>query len=180
MKIGVMFGSPETTTGGNALKFYSSVRLDVRRIASIKDNTEVTGNRTRVKVVKNKVAPPFREAEFDIVFNEGISQLGEIVDIGAEKGIIDKAGAWYSYKGERIGQGREGAKNFLREHPAIVQEVRGHILSSFGIENTGSVEVRAGHDDIAVEGTNDGGKKTKGKKRSEVNGLASEEMDIAV
>jgi recombination protein RecA len=180
MKIGVMFGSPETTTGGNALKFYSSVRLDVRRIASIKDNTEVTGNRTRVKVVKNKVAPPFREAEFDIVFNEGISQLGEIVDIGAEKGIIDKAGAWYSYKGERIGQGREGAKNFLREHPAIIQEIRGHILSSFGIENTGSSQVRAGHDDIAVEVTNDGGKKAKGKKRGEVNGLASEEMDVAV
>jgi recombination protein RecA len=180
MKIGVMFGSPETTTGGNALKFYSSVRLDVRRIASIKDNTEVTGNRTRVKVVKNKVAPPFREAEFDIVFNEGISQLGEIVDIGAEKGIIDKAGAWYSYKGERIGQGREGAKNFLREHPAIIQEIRGHILSSFGIENTGSSQVRAGHDDISVEVTNDGGKKAKGKKRGEVNGLASEEMDVAV
>ncbi|MCB0352956.1 MAG: recombinase RecA [Bdellovibrionales bacterium] len=133
MKIGVMFGSPETTTGGNALKFYSSVRLDIRRIGSIKDNTEVTGNRTRVKVVKNKVAPPFRQAEFDIIFNEGISQVGEIVDLGVEKGIIDKAGAWYSFKGERLGQGREGAKIFLRENPEVQTEIRNLILSTVGI-----------------------------------------------
>lgn len=133
MKIGVMFGSPETTTGGNALKFYSSVRLDIRRIGSIKDSAEVTGNRARVKVVKNKVAPPFREAEFDIIFNEGISQIGEIIDIGVDKGFVDRAGAWYSYKGERLGQGREGAKQFLREHPEITREIRGLILEAVGI-----------------------------------------------
>ncbi len=133
MKIGVMFGSPETTTGGNALKFYSSVRLDIRRIGSIKNGDEVLGNRAKVKVVKNKVAPPFREVEFDIIFNEGISQLGEIIDIGAEKGVIDKIGAWYSYKGEKLGQGREGAKAFLKEHPEVTTEIRGLILDTLGI-----------------------------------------------
>jgi recombination protein RecA len=133
MKIGVMFGSPETTTGGNALKFYSSVRLDVRRIGSIKESTsDVVGNRVRVKVVKNKVAPPFREAEFDIIFNEGISKVGEVVDIGAEKGVIDKSGAWYSFKGERIGQGREGAKTFLKEHPEMLEEISQLIMSTVG------------------------------------------------
>jgi recombination protein RecA len=137
MKIGVMFGSPETTTGGNALKFYASVRLDVRRIGSIKENAnDVTGNRVKVKVVKNKVAPPFREAEFDIIFNEGISKLGEIIDIGIDKGVVDKAGAWYSYKGERLGQGREGAKIFLKEHPEVAREIEGLILSSCGIEGS--------------------------------------------
>ncbi len=134
MKIGVMFGSPETTSGGNALKFYASVRMDIRRIGSITENSNVMGNRVRVKVVKNKVAPPFREAEFDVVFNEGISQLGEIIDIGADKGVIDKAGAWYSFKGERIGQGREGAKTFLKENPEMAQEIRGLVLSTVGIE----------------------------------------------
>ena len=137
MKIGVMFGSPETTSGGNALKFYSSVRLDVRRIGSITENSVVLGNRVRVKVVKNKVAPPFREAEFDIIFNEGISQVGELIDIGADKGVIDKAGAWYSFKGERIGQGREGAKTFLKEHPDMTREIRHLILSTMGIEGAG-------------------------------------------
>ncbi|MGI6524476.1 MAG: recombinase RecA [Bdellovibrionota bacterium] len=130
MKIGVMFGSPETTAGGNALKFYSSVRLDIRRIASIKENSDVTGNRVRVKVVKNKVAAPFGEAEFDIIFNEGISQVGEIIDLGVEHGIVDKAGAWFSYKGERLGQGREGAKTFLKENPEIAQEIRGLIMDT--------------------------------------------------
>ena len=139
MKIGVMFGSPETTTGGNALKFYSSVRLDIRRIASIKDNTDVTGNRVRVKVVKNKVAPPFREVEFDVIFNEGISQIGEIVDMGAEKGVIDKSGAWYSFKGERIGQGREGAKVFLKENPEVAEEIRELIMSTMGIATNSGV-----------------------------------------
>jgi recombination protein RecA len=144
MKIGVMFGSPETTAGGNALKFYSSVRLDIRRIASIKDNTDVTGNRTRVKVVKNKVAPPFKEAEFDIIFNEGVSQNGEILDIGVEKGIVDKSGAWYSYKGERLGQGREGAKVFLKENPDIAKEIRELILVELGIEQPSSpVQIEA-------------------------------------
>lgn len=130
MKIGVMFGSPETTSGGNALKFYASVRLDVRRIGSIKDQNDVTGNRVRVKVVKNKVAAPFREAEFDIIFNEGVSLLGEIIDIGSDKGIVDKAGAWFSFKGERIGQGREGAKNFLRENPDMARQIRTLIMDS--------------------------------------------------
>ena len=131
MKIGVMFGSPETTTGGNALKFYSSVRLDVRRIGSIKESTsDVIGNRVRVKVVKNKVAPPFREAEFDVIFNEGISKVGEIVDIGVDKGVVDKSGAWYSYKGERMGQGREGAKLFLKEHPELIPEISQLIMNT--------------------------------------------------
>lgn len=138
MKIGVMFGSPETTSGGNALKFYASVRMDVRKVSSIKEdaNSEVSGNRVRVKVVKNKVAPPFREAEFDIVFNEGISQIGEIIDLGVEKGIVDKAGAWYSFKGERIGQGREGAKTFLKENPDMSREIRKLVLGSYGIEES--------------------------------------------
>lgn len=135
MKIGVMFGSPETTTGGNALKFYSSVRMDIRRIGSIKENTDVTGNRVRVKVVKNKVAAPFRSAEFDIIFNEGISQVGELIDIGVEHGIVDKAGAWYSFKGERLGQGREGAKTFLKENSEVAEEIRALVLGTLGIEN---------------------------------------------
>lgn len=130
MKIGVMFGSPETTSGGNALKFYSSVRLDIRRVGSIKENADVTGSRTRVKVVKNKVAAPFTEAEFDIIFNEGISQTGELIDIGVEQGIIDKAGAWYSFKGERLGQGREGSKSFLRENSDVAEEIRKLIMDT--------------------------------------------------
>ena len=184
MKIGVMFGSPETTSGGNALKFYCSVRLDVRRIASIKDSSsDVTGNRTRVKVVKNKVSPPFREAEFDIIFNEGISQLGEIIDIGADKGIVDKAGAWYSYRGERIGQGREGAKSFLRENPQIAREIRGHILASMNIDNAGMAAdvitaAPALADSLEVSGDN---KKFKGKKKADLNGAAPlDEMDVAI
>lgn len=136
MKIGVMFGSPETTTGGNALKFYASVRLDVRRIGSIKDQNDVTGNRVRVKVVKNKVAAPFREAEFDIIFNEGVSLMGEIVDLGADKGIIDKAGAWFSFRGERMGQGREGAKQFLRDNPETAALIRSLVMDSYVVGNT--------------------------------------------
>jgi recombination protein RecA len=129
-KIGVMFGSPETTTGGNALKFYSSMRLDIRRIENIKENQETIGGRVRVKVVKNKVAPPFKQAEFDIYFNEGISRAGEIVDIGADKGFIEKSGAWYSYGGNRIGQGRENAKEFLKNNPEIAKEVESKIIES--------------------------------------------------
>ena len=134
MKIGVMFGSPETTAGGNALKFYSSLRLDIRRIGAIKDKDEVVGNRTRVKIVKNKVAPPFREVEFDIMYNEGISQTGELIDLGAKYGVIDKAGAWYAYKGERIGQGRENAKVFLKENPELREEIYNLILDSAGVK----------------------------------------------
>ncbi|SFM30136.1 recombination protein RecA [Ectothiorhodospira mobilis] len=127
MKIGVMFGNPETTTGGNALKFYSSVRLDIRRTGGIKKGDEVIGNETRVKVVKNKVAPPFREAHFEILYGEGISRLGEIIDMGVKDGLIDKAGAWYSYKGERIGQGKDNARTYLKDHPEIAQAIETQI-----------------------------------------------------
>ncbi len=130
MKIGVMFGSPETTTGGNALKFYASMRLDIRRIESLKDNQEVVGGRVRVKVVKNKMAPPFRQAEFDIYFNEGISRTGEIVDLGVERGIIEKSGAWYSYGGTRIGQGRENAREYMKTNPEVAQEIEAKILET--------------------------------------------------
>ena len=123
MKIGVMFGNPETTTGGNALKFYSSVRLDIRRVGSIKEGQEVVGNRTRVRVVKNKMAPPFTEAEFDILYGEGISKTGDLIDVGAEAGIIEKSGSWYSYDGERIGQGRENVRKFLKENPDLYEKV---------------------------------------------------------
>ena len=132
-KIGVMFGNPETTTGGNALKFYASVRLDIRRISAIKDGQEVVGNRTRVKVVKNKLAPPFREAEFDLVFGEGISREGDIVDLGSELGIIDKSGAWYSYADARIGQGKENTKEYLKQHPEITAEIERKILIHYGM-----------------------------------------------
>ena len=125
MKIGVMFGSPETTTGGNALKFYSSVRMDIRRIGAIKKGDEVIGNQTRVKVVKNKMAPPFRQAEFEILYNQGISKLGEVIDLGVQENIVEKSGAWYSYKGEKIGQGKENARQFLLENAAIAEEIEG-------------------------------------------------------
>jgi recombination protein RecA len=133
MKIGVMFGNPETTTGGNALKFYASIRLDIRRIESLKDGQEVVGNRVRVKVVKNKMAPPFRQAEFDVLFNEGISRMGELIDLGTEKGFVEKSGAWYSYNGERIGQGRENARVFLREHESVAKELELKIREAAGL-----------------------------------------------
>ena len=127
MKIGVMFGNPETTTGGNALKFYASVRLDIRRIGALKNGEEVIGNQTRVKVVKNKVAPPFREAEFEILYGAGISRNGEVIDIGVAQGFVEKSGSWYSYNGERIGQGKENARTFLDQHPEIAREIEGKI-----------------------------------------------------
>jgi recombination protein RecA len=133
MKIGVMFGSPETTTGGTALKFYSSMRLDIRRIENLKENQETIGGRVRVKVVKNKVAPPFKQAEFDIYFNEGISKVGELVDLGVEKGIVEKAGAWYSYGGNRIGQGRENVKEYLKVNPDIAKEIETKVIESFNL-----------------------------------------------
>jgi recombination protein RecA len=123
MKIGVMFGSPETTTGGNALKFYASVRLDIRRIGAVKKGDEVIGSETRVKVVKNKVAPPFRQAEFEILYGEGTSREGEIIELGVKENLIDKSGAWYSYNGDRIGQGKENVRQFLRDNPAIADEI---------------------------------------------------------
>ena len=133
-KVGIMFGNPETTTGGRALKFYSSIRLDVRRIEAIKQGGEVIGNRTRVKVVKNKIAPPFKEAEFDIMFGEGISTVGDILDLAAEIGVIQKSGAWYSYEGNKIGQGRENAKNFLKENPDIKDEVEEKVRAHYALE----------------------------------------------
>jgi recombination protein RecA len=133
MKIGVMFGSPETTTGGNALKFYASVRLDIRRIGAIKDRDEVVGNQTRVKVVKNKVAPPFRQVEFDIMYGEGISKSGELLDLGVTAGVVEKSGAWFSYGGERIGQGRENAKIFLKQHPDVAQAIEQKIRANAGL-----------------------------------------------
>ena len=136
MKIGVMFGNPETTTGGNALKFYASVRMDIRRIGALKDGDNVIGGRTRVKVVKNKVAPPFKEAEFDILYGVGISRDGEIVDLGSESGIVEKSGAWYSYGSERIGQGREAAKQFLKDHPETASEIMGKVMEKTGVKRT--------------------------------------------
>ena len=140
MKIGVMFGSPETTTGGNALKFYSSVRLDIRRTGAVKNGDEVIGNETRVKVVKNKVAPPFRQAEFQIMYGEGIYHMGEVIDIGVKQGLIDKAGAWYSYKGDRIGQGKANSAKFLEENPDMAKEIEGLIrdalLAKVGTKDT--------------------------------------------
>lgn len=134
MKIGVMFGSPETTTGGNALKFYSSVRLDIRRIGAIKDRDEVVGNQTRVKIVKNKVAPPFKQVEFDIMYGEGISKTGELLDLGVKAGVVDKSGSWFSYGDERIGQGRENAKNYLKDNPAIAYDIEDKIRAAHGLE----------------------------------------------
>ena len=145
-KVGVMFGNPETTTGGRALKFYSSIRLDVRRIESLKQGGEIVGNRTRIKVVKNKIAPPFKEAEFDIMFGQGISKEGDILDLAANIGMINKSGAWYAYNGEKIGQGRENAKTFLREHPEIRDEVEGKVREYYNL---------------------DGGKETAGQEESE-------------
>jgi len=133
MKIGVTYGSPEVTTGGNALKFYASVRLDIRRIGSIKKGEGVLGNATRVKVVKNKVAPPFRQAEFDILFGEGISREGEILDMAVDAKVVDKAGAWYAYNGEKIGQGRDNVREFLRENRALAEEIEGKVRTSLGI-----------------------------------------------
>jgi recombination protein RecA len=133
MKIGVMFGNPETTTGGNALKFYASVRIDIRRIGSIKKGEEVIGNETRVKVVKNKVAPPFKTADFDILYNEGISREGEIIELGVQHRIVEKSGAWYAYGGEKIGQGKDNTREFLRENPATAQEIEQKIREAVGI-----------------------------------------------
>jgi recombination protein RecA len=138
MKLGIMFGNPETTTGGNALKFYSSVRLDIRRIGAIKDGENIVGNRTRVKVVKNKLAPPFKEVEFDIRYGEGISREAEILDVAANNKIIEKSGAWYSYGGDRIGQGRENAKNFLRENPDITLSIEDEIKKRLGLSKEGA------------------------------------------
>jgi recombination protein RecA len=144
MKIGVMFGTPETTTGGNALKFYASVRLDIRRVGALKDGEKVVGNRTRVKVVKNKMAPPFREVEFDILYGEGISREGDLVDLGSECAAVEKSGAWFSFEGERIGQGRDNAIKYLREHPAIARKVQDKVLAHHGIKRDLRISANTG------------------------------------
>lgn len=148
MKIGVMFGSPETTTGGNALKFYASVRLDIRRIGAIKDKDEVVGNQTRVKVVKNKLAPPFKQVEFDIMYGEGISKLGELIDLGVRAEIVEKSGSWFSYKGQKLGQGRENAKQFLRENPELANEIEQLLRKNAGLIAEHLLEE---HRDLALE-----------------------------
>jgi recombination protein RecA len=153
MKIGVMYGSPETTTGGHALKFYASVRLDIRRIGAIKERDEVVGNQTRVKVVKNKLAPPFKQVEFDIMYGEGVSKVGELVDLGVKAGVVEKSGAWFSYDSQRIGQGRENAKNFLKSNPDIAAKIEIAIRQNAGLI---AEKILAGEDsaepDDAVEG----------------------------
>jgi recombination protein RecA len=151
MKIGVMFGSPETTTGGNALKFYSSVRLDIRRIGAIKKGDEVIGNQTRVKVVKNKVSPPFKQAEFEILYGEGISRHGEIIDLGVQHGIVDKAGSWYSYGDDRIGQGKENVREFLRNNPAMAEEIEGKIRAKLLPGKADVIDIAGGDADEAAE-----------------------------
>jgi recombination protein RecA len=155
MKIGVMFGSPETTTGGNALKFYASVRLDIRRIGAIKDKDEVVGNQTRVKVVKNKVAPPFKMVEFDIMYGEGVSKAGELLDLGVNAGIVEKAGAWFSYEGQRIGQGRENAKTFLKGNPEIAEDIERRIRENAGLLSQAMLDAAAVVDNKDDDG--DGG-----------------------
>ena len=170
-KVGVMFGNPETTTGGRALKFYSSVRLDVRRIEALKQGGEVIGNRTRVKVVKNKIAPPFKEAEFDIMFGEGISGVGDILDLGAENGIISKSGAWYAYNGNKIGQGRENAKQYLKDNPEICNEVELKVRELFNLE-TPETEEKAAKGKASGEKA---GKSTKEKTAKEKAGEAAAE-----
>ena len=151
MKIGVMFGSPETTTGGNALKFYSSVRLDIRRIGAIKDRDEVVGNATRVKVVKNKVAPPFKQVEFDIMYGEGISKMGELIDLGVKAGVVEKSGSWFSYGDERIGQGRENVKQFLADHPDVAWSIEDKIRAAHGLDF--DMPAGAGREDDAEDMT---------------------------
>jgi recombination protein RecA len=175
MKIGIMFGNPETTTGGNALKFYASVRLDIRRIGQIKERDEVVGSQTRVKVVKNKVAPPFKQVEFDIMYGEGISKTGELVDLGAKANIVEKSGAWFSYDGERIGQGRENTKAFLKEHPKVAAAIEKAVRANAGlIVDKLLVEAEAGEDDgeepdedgvLPDEGDEAGAKKSARGKR---------------
>ncbi len=151
-KVGVMFGNPETTTGGRALKFYSSVRMDVRRIESLKQGGEIIGNHTRVKVVKNKIAPPFKEAEFDIMFGEGISVAGDILDLAASVDIVNKSGAWYAYNGDKIGQGRENAKQYLRDNPAVCQEIENKVREHFGLNGSITTDAAPKKDDIPEKG----------------------------
>ena len=165
MKIGVMFGSPETTTGGNALKFYSSVRLDIRRIGAIKDKENIVGNQTRVKVVKNKMAPPFRVIEFDIMYGEGISKMGEILDLGVQGGIVEKSGAWYSYNGDKVGQGRENSKQFLLDNPAIAVEIENKVRENAGL--VANAMLMGPEEKAETEAENEGQNKAPSEKDAE-------------
>ena len=142
-KVGVMFGSPETTTGGRALKFYASVRLDIRRVETLKQNGDAAGNRVRVKVVKNKIAPPFKQAEFDVMFGEGISKAGDVLDLAVNENIVEKSGAWFAYNGEKIGQGRENAKEYLRQNPAVMAEIEGLVREKYGLPKDEFAEAAA-------------------------------------
>ena len=164
MKIGVMFGSPETTTGGNALKFYASVRLDIRRIGAIKDRDEVVGNQTRIKVVKNKLAPPFKQVEFDIMYGEGVSRVGELVDLGVTAGIVEKSGSWFSYDSQRLGQGRENAKTFLKENPEIAQTIEASIRQSAGLIGEKLLDEPTGKDEDGKEDDLDFGEAVAGNE----------------
>jgi recombination protein RecA len=156
-----MFGSPETTTGGNALKFYASVRIDIRRIGSIKKGEEVIGSETKVKVVKNKVSPPFKTAEFDILYGEGISREGEIIDMGVEAKVLEKSGAWYAYKGEKIGQGKDNAREFLRENPDLAQEIENKVRVAMGIPLVPGQEVAEASAEVAAKAPRAGGRAAK-------------------
>jgi recombination protein RecA len=151
MKIGVMFGNPETTTGGNALKFYASVRLDIRRIGAIKERETVVGNQTRVKVVKNKLAPPFRVVEFDIMYGEGISKTGELIDLGSQAGVVEKSGAWFSYDGQRIGQGRENAKQYLKDNPEVAEAIEKKVRANAGLVENAMMGAAEGGDEKEEE-----------------------------
>jgi len=171
MKIGVMFGNPETTTGGNALKFYASVRLDIRRIGQIKERDEVVGNQTRVKVVKNKVAPPFKQVEFDIMYGEGISKVGELIDLGVKAGVVEKSGSWYSHDSQRIGQGRENAKQFLRDNPEVSQEIERAIRKNAGLIADQILD-EASEDEPPANGATNGGAQAETGNGSGRNGTA--------
>lgn len=175
-KVGVMFGNPETTTGGRALKFYASVRMDVRRVEALKQNGEIVGNHTRVKIVKNKVAPPFREAEFDIMFGQGISREGDVLDLGVKAGSVAKSGSWYSYNGEKIGQGRENAKIFLKEHPDIMKEIENQVRTFYGLpEDVMAVEAPASGDDAGAEKQARPDSRTAGKTTAKTDAAAPED-----
>jgi recombination protein RecA len=173
MKIGIMFGNPETTTGGNALKFYASVRLDIRRIASIKERDDVVGNRVKVKVAKNKVAAPFKSVEFDIYFDEGISRTGEILDMSVEKNLVEKSGTWFSYKNERMGQGREAARAFLKQHPETMEELEYKVRSAMGLPAlSGATPIADAAILATAAGAEDEGSDANGRERMKVKAKA--------
>jgi recombination protein RecA len=168
MRIGIMFGNPETTTGGNALKFYASVRLDIRRIASIKDRDNVIGNRVKVKVAKNKVAAPFKSVEFDIYYDEGISRTGEILDLAVEKNVVEKSGTWFSYKNERLGQGREAARMFLKEHRDVLEELEKKVRAEMGLPPVGNGVAASSFEPALPPGEDEKGLDANGRERAKI------------